>query len=255
MSTVPIGEPSRGLQNLRDVGGLPAAGGRRVRPGRLYRSDAPILGDPSPSLRPWPPRTVIDLRSVGEAGEAEHPLGAVGARVINIPLLPELNPARQQKLRESGYVVDLAKIYRYLVRTVAAKLTQVVHVVATEPAPLLLHCAAGKDRTGIATAVTLAGVGVPRPEIIADYMRTEDSLEHLPERLALGWSEAQRDAALEQLTMTKPELLHTSVTAIEAVLDSLEDWPGGPTRWLVEHGLPHDELELLHDRLTIPDDA
>ncbi len=250
MPTAPIDEPPWGLQNLRDVGGLPAAGGRRVRSGRLYRSDAPILGDPSPPLRPWPPRTVIDLRSAGEAGDAEHPLVAGGAHVINIPLLPELSPERQAELRQAAYA-DLATTYRFLVRTAAAKLTQVVHVVATEPAPLLLHCAAGKDRTGIATAVTLAGVGVPREDIIADYVRTEDSLEHLPGRLALGWSPAHREAALEQLTVGQPELLRTSVAAIEAVLDSLEGWTGGPIGWLLEHGLAAQDPALLRAKLTV----
>lgn len=251
MSSAPTGEPPRGLQNLRDLGGLPAAGRRRVRPGRLYRSDAPILGDPLPSLRPWPPRTVIDLRSVGEAGDAEHPLAALGATVVNIPLLPELSPERQAELRRQSYT-DLATTYRYLVQAAAGKLTEVVQVVATEPAPLLLHCAAGKDRTGIATAITLAAVGVPREEIVADYVRTEDSLGRLPERLALGWSEAQRVAALEELTMQRPELLRTSVAAIEAVLDVLERWRGGTIGWLLAHGLAIQELDRLTDTLTVP---
>jgi protein-tyrosine phosphatase len=98
-------------------------------------------------------------------------------------------------------------------------------------------------------------VGVPRENIVADYVRTEDSLEHLPERLALGWSEAQREAALEQLTVEKPELLRTSVTAIEAVLDSLDGWVGGATGWLVDHGLAAGDVELLKDKLTLPDGA
>ena len=144
----------------------------------------------------------------------------------------------------------LATTYRRLVRNAAGRLIEVVRIVATEPAPVLLHCAAGKDRTGVATAVLLAAVGVPREHIVADYVRSDDSVARLPQRLALGWSEGQREAVLELLTIRQPELLRTSVAAIDTVLDSLEAWPGGPSGWLTAHGLSADELNMLTDKLT-----
>jgi protein-tyrosine phosphatase len=243
--------PPRGMLNLRDVGGLATADGRRVALGRLYRSDAPIVGDPAPALRPWPPRTVVDLRSAGEAALATHPLASSATTIINIPLFRDLDPARMAR-RTGAPPADLATIYRALMRGASRSIVEVVEVVARSPGPLLLHCAAGKDRTGVATAVTLAAVGVRPEAIVGDYVRTEESLEGLPERLAHGWSDTHRDATMRRLTVERPELLRAPAAAIEAVLETLESWPGGTTGWLLHHGLTPDVLDALSERLTVP---
>jgi protein-tyrosine phosphatase len=71
-----------GLCNVRDVGGLPTEDGRTTRAGVLYRSDAPLPGDPTPAgIAAWPPRTVLDLRSSRERAAAPHPLAA-GTTVV-----------------------------------------------------------------------------------------------------------------------------------------------------------------------------
>ena len=193
MPQPPEDRAAPGLHNLRDVGGVPTSDGRRVRRGRLYRSDAPILGDPEPPLRPWPPRTVVDLRSAGEAAAERHPLASATTEVVNIPLMPQLDPARMAQ-RQTREPPDLPTIYRGMLRASAEALARVVDVVAHRPAPVLLHCAAGKDRTGVATAVTLAAIGVCPEAIVADYLRTEERLDGLLDRIALGWSPSQPDA-------------------------------------------------------------
>jgi len=240
-----------GLHNLRDVGGVRTSDGRRVLAGRLYRSDAPILGDPAPALRPWPPRTVVDLRSVGEAAAERHPLASDTTEVVNIALLRELDPARmaQRRNREPG---DLPTIYRGMLRASAEALARVVDVVAHRPAPVLLHCAAGKDRTGVATAVTLAAIGVCPEAIVADYLRTEERLEGLLDRIAQGWSPAQLEASMHRLTVERPDLMGAPVEAIQAVLETLEGWPGGAPGWLRDHGLAPGAVETLRRRLTEP---
>ncbi len=243
--------PARGLRNLRDVGDIPTASGGRVPCGRLYRSDAPIPDDPEPSLRPWPPRTVVDLRSPGEAATPRHPLASETTRVVSVPLFRDLDPARMAK-GEDVELGDLPTIYRGLVRASARNLTRIVEVVALSPAPVLLHCAAGKDRTGVSTAVTLAAVGVRPEAIVADYLRTQESLDGLLERLALGWSDAQRETMLRRLTVERPDLMLAPAAAIEAVLGALEDWPGGTTGWLLDHGLAPAALDTLRRRLTEP---
>jgi hypothetical protein len=239
------------LRNLRDVGGIPTDGGRLVARGRLYRSDAPIVGDPDPELRPWPPRTVVDLRSPGEARGVDHPLESEHTRVVNIPLFRQLDPA----LPGAGDAIEppgLPAIYRRLMRASALNLVAVVRVIADSPAPVLLHCAAGKDRTGVATAVALAAVGASPEAIVADYLRTEASLDGLLERLALGWSDEHREARVQRLTVQRPDLMLAPAAAIEAVLETLHAWPGATPRWLLEHGLEASELRALVDRLTVP---
>jgi protein-tyrosine phosphatase len=254
MSSEPASADFSGLRNLRDVGGVAAADGRHVPCGRLYRSDAPIVGDPDPELRPWPPRTVVDLRSPGEGKSIVHPLASARTRVVNIPLFRGLDPGRLEEQRDTE-VPDLPTIYRRLLKASAVNVVSVMEVIADSSFPLLLHCAAGKDRTGVATAVALAAVGVPAEAIVADYLRTEESLDGLLDRLARGWSEHELEARLRRLTVERPDLMLAPAAAIEAVLDTLEAWPRGTRGWLVDHGLADETLERLTDRLTGPDAA
>jgi hypothetical protein len=238
-----------GLRNLRDVGGVPAAAGRRVAYGRLYRSDAPIVGDPDPNLRPWPPRTVIDLRSPRES-DGIHPLASPHTRVVTVPLFGALEPARAATETD-----DLPTAYRRLLRSSAGNLIAVLRAIAAGPTPVLLHCAAGKDRTGVATAVALAAVGVAPDAIIADYLRTEASLDGMLDRLALGWSEEIRHVKVRWLSVERPDLMAAPPAAIQAVLESLGDWPDATRGWLRAHGLTECERRRLIDRLTAPDPA
>lgn len=196
----------------------------------------------------------MDLRSDGEAAAGTHPLASPDTKVVNIPLFRQLDPARMRD-RGNPPPADLATVYRGLMRASAHNLIAVVDVVASSPGPVLLHCAAGKDRTGVATALILAAVGVSEDAIVADYIRTEESLAGLPERLVLGWSDVQSEAALHRLTMERPELMLAPAAAITAVLDVLREWPGGTRGWLVDHGLAPDVLARLQRRLTVPSRA
>jgi protein-tyrosine phosphatase len=251
MSSEPAPANLSGLRNLRDVGGVAAADGRHVPRGRLYRSDAPIAGDPDPELRPWPPRAVIDLRSPGESRSTVHPLASARTSVVNIPLFRGLDPSRLGAQRRDN-VPDLPTIYRALLKASAVNLVSVMQAIAESPFPVLLHCAAGKDRTGVATAVALAAVGVPTDAIVRDYLRTEASLDGLLDRLARGWSEDGVQARLRHLRVERPELMLAPAAAIEALLDTLEAWPRGARGWLVDHGFGEETLERLTDRLTAP---
>jgi hypothetical protein len=250
-----VGEPpadnaASGLRNLRYVGVIRAAGGRQVARGRLYRSDAPIVGDPEPELRPWPPRAVVDLRSPGEARSDDHPLASEQTRIVNIPLFRQLEPGRPAGV-DATDPPGLPAIYRRLMRASAVNLVAVVRVIADSPSPVLVHCAAGKDRTGVVTAVALAAVGASPDAIVADYLRTEASLDGLLERLALGWSDEHRDARVQRLTLQRPDLMLAPAAAIEAVLETLHAWPGATPGWLLEHGLEESELGALVERLTV----
>jgi hypothetical protein len=251
MPVEPIPAQNAGLCNLRDVGGVAAADGRHVPRGCLYRSDAPFAGDPDPDLRPWPPRTVVDLRSPGEGRSAVHPLASSRTRVVEVPLFRALDPGRLQRQRP-GEAPDLPSIYRRLLKASASNLVSVMEVIADSPFPLLLHCAAGKDRTGIATAVALAAVGASNETIVADYRRTEAGLDGLLDRLMQGWSEDHLDTTrLRRMAVDRPDLMLAPPAAIESVLDTLESWPGAARGWLLDHGLADETLERMISRLTV----
>jgi protein-tyrosine phosphatase len=224
--------------NLRDVRGLRTEDGRIVRRAVLYRSEVPLAGAlRSPDVAAWPPRTVIDLRAPAEYLDP-HPLSAVAA-VHAIPLGASLAPALAAAQTAA---LDLSVAYRHLVHDAAGRIAGIAALVATGPGPVLVHCTAGKDRTGIVIAVLLRAIGVRRDDVLADYLRTEPNLPRLWTSLrAAGVPEPHNRA-----------LLGVQADALQAVLDDIEATPGGAAGWLVEHGVHPELLAPLRERLLSP---
>ena len=150
--------------NLRDIGHLPACDGRVVAPHRVLRSAVPAADDVGPEGLTWPPAVVIDLRSPGES-EAVHPLAGHGARVVNLPLLSALRPG-------AAPVDTLHALYLVMLDEASAHLVELVREVGTASGTILIHCAAGKDRTGVSIALLLRLIGVPRRHVVDDYLLT-----------------------------------------------------------------------------------
>jgi protein-tyrosine phosphatase len=162
------------LYNFRDAGGYRTGDGRSVRYARLYRSDS--LG--KLSARDWDQfrslgvRMVIDLRHRHEVEARGRIPDSDGIRYHNISiehrpydqaaLSPAIEPAR-----------FLADRYAELTEDGGAEIRQVLELLAADGgAPVVIHCAAGKDRTGVLTALILALLGVADDDIVADYART-----------------------------------------------------------------------------------
>ncbi len=238
---------NRLLANARDLGGLPAAGGR-IRPGVLYRSDAPYAGDAPPPLDPWPPALVVDLRSSGESADG-HPLAAPGTVIVSLPLLAAANPV-QMATESSADKFDLASIYREIVATGADSLVRIARLVSETDGAVLVHCSAGKDRTGVAVALLLLAAGVPRAEVVADYSRTEPNMEGVAARLATAWGADEEGLALvRKLVEDRPDLLEAPAFTIEGVIDAVGG-EAGAAEWFGQNGLRPEELERLRARLV-----
>ena len=238
MTTSPTLAPTSAPANLRDVRGLRTDGGEIVRRAVLYRSEVPLVGPAhGTDVAVWPPATVIDLRSPGEL-LGPHPLADV-AVVHQIPLGASLAPALAAAQTSDP---DLTFAYRHVARDAAAEIAGIVGLVATAPGPILVHCTAGKDRTGIVIAVLLRGIGVRRADVLADYLHTEPNLPRL-------WT------ALRAAGVPDPHnraLLGVQGAALEAVLDEVESAPDGTAGWLTEHGVDPEQLRLLERRLLSP---
>jgi hypothetical protein len=235
-----------GLQNFRDLGGLVTNTGLRVRHGVLYRSDAPRLGDPPPPAEAWPPATVIDLRS---SSESEGVLAAA-SEVHHIPLMGEASIVRladRPVPREMG----LAPIYLKTLRRGGPPIARIAQLIGASAGPTLIHCTAGKDRTGLVVAVVLSAVGVRRDAVIADYVRTQANMERVLVRIATAPRLPDGGALLERLAMEQPEILTAPARAIAAVLEALSD-AGGAAEWLLGHGLESGELSRLRGRMLSP---
>ncbi|MCP3801608.1 tyrosine-protein phosphatase [Allokutzneria sp. A3M-2-11 16] len=233
------------LANARDVGGLPTADGRTTRAGVLYRSDAPHEGDRGPDLPSWPPALVIDLRATAEHSGAAHPLAGPDTVVRRIPLLEavvaELN---EPSTPAAPADKDLAAVYVGMLKASSAEFVEVLRLVAVADGPALVHCAAGKDRTGVAVALALSAVGVTREAIVADYVRTQANMERVIARMTGG-------VLLPEGVDFEPirHLFEAPARAMEAVLDRLDAHPDGARGWLDEHGLSPITITRLTTRL------
>jgi len=207
----------RGASNFRDLGGYRAADGRRVRWGRLFRSDH--LGRLTPEdeavLSGIGLQRVLDFR--GEQERAAVPNRLAAARHHALGIEPTV-VQRMQDLAAAGQrlsaavAVELMKeLYRALVNDQAHRFAEFFeHLLASET-PLVFHCTAGKDRTGFAAALTLQALGVPRQVVVQDYLLT-NALYQPP---ALPHSDTPMEA-LAVLWRVQTDFLDAAFEVVEA---------------------------------------
>lgn len=171
----------KGAPNFRDVGGLPADGGRKIRAGRVLRSGhlGVLDGDDLASLRNWlgGGLTVVDLRGAEE--RVKRPCLLDEAVVHSLPIEPRV-AAQLDAVAATGETPGgpharrfMCEAYGSFARDARPQLAQLFrHLLARGGQPLLVHCAAGKDRTGFMVAMVLAALGVPRDVVMEDYLLT-----------------------------------------------------------------------------------
>jgi protein-tyrosine phosphatase len=245
------GDRYRRPANFRDLGGLPLTRGGVTRAGLLYRSDALYPGDIAPLEAPlWPPAMVIDLRSPSETAAGGYSWPA-GVSVAQLPLMRRAAVVTGRRDRGNGpelrRPVRLEAMYLAMLQAVPDKLASLVGVAADATGPVLVHCAAGKDRTGVAIAVLLMAAGVEPASVIADYTATAPRIPALLSRLQVLGRRLPADADAH------PELLGTPVEAITAIAERLTSWPGGPQGWLAAHGGSPGDAVRWRERLAGPD--
>jgi protein-tyrosine phosphatase len=185
-----------GCFNFRDVGGYPTTDGRRVRWRRLFRADGlhRLTEGDQRQLAELGLQTVIDLRSgaeVADHGRITWP--APGLAYHHLPMI-EVLPEREELPAwvEPSYA---ARRYAELLDRGKEAVTEALAVL-TDPAayPAVFHCAAGKDRTGILSAVVLGLLGVPEETIVADYALSQVGMIRF-----LDWLHTQYPGAREEL--------------------------------------------------------
>ena len=178
-----------GAVNVRDVGGLPAQDGGQTAYGRLLRSEnlqELSAADVSRLVDEIGVTTVVDLRTTGEVElEGPGPLDAVpSVRHAYHPVLPELGcrtDAVAEALLLKKREADLSRFpddimcghYLGYLEDRPEEVTGALRTIATSEGAAIVHCAAGKDRTGVIVALALTVAGVEPEAIVADYMATE----------------------------------------------------------------------------------
>ena len=260
-----------GTTNTRDLGGLPTVDGGTTRSGRVLRSDN--LQTLSPAdvqrlVREVGLREVIDLRSIAEVHlEGRGPLRAVpevthrhfsllperghhtdvfAVEEAEVPELPggwvESLLPRQVAEQDEGEPPAVRSYLGYLDHRPENVLGALRALAAADGASVV-HCAAGKDRTGVIVAFTLAVAGVPVEEIVADYAMTADVIDALVAKLASSPTYAE-DMDHRDLARHTPR-----AETMARVLDLLDERHGGPVGWLTEHGFGPEEQAALRARL------
>jgi protein-tyrosine phosphatase len=260
-----------GAVNVRDLGGLPTVDGHITCFGRILRSDN-LQGLTQADIRrlvgEFKLRNVVDLRSHPEVElEGPGPLTRVGGvSVHHLTLFAEggrytdaeadTGPAPDRAVIDGERVLpwqerseaDLAELrvtgyyYAYL-RDRPDSVVAALRVLAHNDGAAIVHCAAGKDRTGVLAALALEVAGVTREAIIADYVATGERMEQVLARLRA--SETYRsdlDSRPADAHMPRPEYM-------SRFLGWLDSRFGGPVGWLTANGWTEDDHRALRARL------
>ncbi|MCC6626949.1 MAG: tyrosine-protein phosphatase [Chloroflexi bacterium] len=241
--------PSRHLPldrsyNIRDLGGYLISDGLRTRWRTLLRGDALHRLTPAAqaALLAEGVRTIVDLRWTFELAMAPNVFAtAATVRYHHLSLLDEvMQPA---DLPEPGFPT-----YRLLLDARQAAIRATLATLAAPGAlPAIFHCTAGKDRTGVISALLLALSGVPDDTIVADYALSNDYLMN-------GYYDDVRQRVLERgenWDYVRP-LLYCHPEAMRQTLAHLADRYGGAEPYLRGIGLSTTELAALRDALIEP---
>lgn len=229
------------LFNFRDLGGHQGLEGRTVRQRRLYRSDSlhRVAAD-QPAFSALGIRTVIDLRRPHEVARDGRVPACAGLTYRHIH--PEHREWTEIPYDERvGVASFLSERYLELAGTGAAGIATALGVIAdAQAAPVVVHCVAGKDRTGVICALTLSLLGVSDSDIAADY-----ALSTAASQRFTAWVRTQ----LPDIPPVPPPFLASPPEAMLLFLAALRERHGSVDNYLAAAGLTVDQADTLRAHL------
>lgn len=232
-----------GLFNSRDLGGYPTADGRETRWGAVVRADnlGRLTDIGQAALADYGVRTIVDLRLPRELEEHPNPFAQPGDHGIGYYNISFVDPAAEPLQGE----MTLADEYKHMLDTFSSAVAAVMSAIAAAPeGGVLVHCMAGKDRTGIISALLLDLAGVPEQIVAEDYALSAENLRPLEEQ----WIEtgpgdrAERERIVARYSPT--------VEGMTEVLEYLDERYGGVEAYLLAAGVTPDEIRRLRERLV-----
>lgn len=249
----------KGAPNFRDLGGYATADGRHVKRGLLFRSEGlnTLTTEDYAALHDLGIRLVCDLRSDLERSLKptvwpEHMLPTTLIMDVNADIRAGdggLYDMLRSDPTERGALALILHIYKWVPDALSRHLAKFFNAIAEDNGlPLILHCTAGKDRTGVLSAVLLLALGVPRETVVVDYMKTneyrdavklEKKVHDLMEPI-LGGPPSRE--IVEMMAGVHPTYLEASLTTIDSNYDSLN-------AYLESAGVSQAVLAKLRERL------
>jgi protein-tyrosine phosphatase len=239
--------PLQGASNFRDLGGYPGRDGRRLRWRRLFRSDhlGGLTAADKAQLVELGLAHAFDFRGHDERAALGYELP--GLRQHSLAIEPTV-VQRLQDLLAAGESLTaertaelMADLYRSLVNDQAHRYAELFDHLLQADAPLVFHCTAGKDRTGLAAALILLALGVPRELVEQDYLVTNRVFKH-----PAATQHTLSADVLAVLWQVQPRFL-------QAALQAVDDGHGGLQRYLHQRlGVGPAALDALAERFLEP---
>jgi len=219
--------PLQGASNFRDLGGYPGEQGRPVRWRRLFRSDhlGGLTETDKAELARLGLAKAFDFR--GESERAATPYELVDVEQHSLAIEPSV-VQRMQEMVAAGrtltapVVTELMKdLYRSLITDQSHRFKGLFEHLLDTDAPMVFHCTAGKDRTGVAAALILLALGVPREQVMQDYLLTNEVFRHPP----MPRSDTPPEA-LAVLWRVQPGFLDAALQVVDAEHGGIERYLG-----------------------------
>jgi protein-tyrosine phosphatase len=215
-----------GAANFRDVGGYQTSDGHKIKRHTIYRSGelSGLTTADQRALEELHIRYEVDLRTDKERAESPTRWGKNAPQVVSVSVGESRQSDPIKSVASSaGELRDAAEAKRYMEKATAriaiqgaGDIGEVIRALAKGDEPALIHCTAGKDRTGVTVAVLMTLLGASRDEVDREYLRSNDSVDQQLERMKAR----EKSGASETLSSLRPEVLRTMLGTERSYMDA-----------------------------------
>lgn len=234
-----------GCFNFRDLGGYLARDGRRLRTGQVFRSDGLqhlSAADLEHLITKIGLKSVIDLRSSEEiSGDGSGPISEQ-TTIHHVPLF-ERTGSQDQAVSPDSMPSNMGELYFLMLTAAREPIVEVVRLLADFDRPAVFHCAAGKDRTGVISALLLSLLGIPEETIVADYAFSRANIDKINARL-------NASQTYQRIMDELPEGAYDAdPVSMLLFLDRVRENHGSMAEWAASSGIDAAMSERLAERL------